>query len=211
MTPPRPKPDARNDAILRAALDVFLECGVPGASIEAIRRRSGASTGSLYHRFAGKEAIAAAVYLDALSAYQKTFLRALAAGGSTEATVRAIVRMHLHWVEEHADEAEFLMSGLDATIRRGAEESLRGLNQPFFAELRAWITPRQERGELLAAPFEVLHALWLGPSQELARQWFARDRGGPPLRSAAGPLAGAAWRTLRSDLTGTTTPKGSPV
>jgi hypothetical protein len=55
--------------------------------------------------------------------------------------------------------------------------------------------PGVAAGELRQLPPEVLTALWIGPSQELARHWLSgRTRISPT--TAAPELAPAAWRSL---------------
>ena len=58
-------PDRRRQ-ILDAALACFLERGYLGTTIADIRRRSGATTGSIYHFFDGKGALAQALLTDAI-------------------------------------------------------------------------------------------------------------------------------------------------
>ena len=190
-----PRRNARRRAILDAALSVFLERGVSGASIEEIRQRSGASVGSLYHRFGSKEGIAAAVYIDALADYQQAFARALDRDRSTEATIKAVVGEHLRWVQRNADRAQYLFMGRDADVRLAVRDELRDLNADFFGRVLAWLRPRIEAHEICDAPVDVLHALWLGPSQELSRHWLAGGRRGR-LSPHAALLADAAWRSL---------------
>jgi hypothetical protein len=55
-----------------------------------------------------------------------------------------------------------------------------------------------EAGALRSASTDVVYALWLGPSQELARLWLARGRRGA-LRTETAVLADAAWRSLRRE------------
>ena len=57
MTAPRGRPrDAEADrAILQAGLDLFLERGVEGASIEQIARRAGVGKPTVYRRWSNKE------------------------------------------------------------------------------------------------------------------------------------------------------------
>lgn len=184
----------RARAILDAALSVFLESGVPAASIEEIRRRSGASVGSLYHRFGSKEGIAAAVYLDALRDYQREFVAALNRSRSAADGIRAGVRAHLRWVLRNPERAQYLFVAAD--IRRIAGDDLRALNDAFFASVTGWLDGHG--GEIRAASIDVVYALWLGPSQELSRLWLARGQRGS-LRTETTQLADAAWRSLRRD------------
>jgi len=54
MTKKQPK-EVRVDAILEAAVEVFLEKGYEGASVDAIAKRAGVSKGGFYHHFPNKE------------------------------------------------------------------------------------------------------------------------------------------------------------
>src|ERR687889_726220 len=97
----------RKQEILAAALRGFAEKGLAGTTVEEVRRRSGASVGSIYHHFGDKEGIAAALYVDCLRQYQAGFRAVLAEGLDAEATVKALVRHHLRFVEADPDRARF--------------------------------------------------------------------------------------------------------
>lgn len=189
--------DSRVRAILDAALSVFLDFGVAAAPIDEIRRRSGASVGSLYHRFGSKEGIAAALYLEAMRDYQQQFVAALGRSRGAADGVRAGVRAHLRWVLRNPDRAQFLLLG-GPDVRRPARDELRQLNDAFFASVLGWLRPHVDAGDIRNASTDLVYALWLGPSQELARLWLARGRHGA-LRSETTQLADAAWRALRAD------------
>lgn len=192
------EPDPRARAILDAALEVFLESGVESAPIEEIRRRSGASVGSLYHRYASKEGIAAAVYVEALRDYQRDFVASLDRSRDAADGVTSAVRTHLRWVRANPDRAEFLFATGTRDVRRAAGDQLRTINGEFFATVTAWLAGHVRAGTIRAASIDVTYALWLGPSQELARLWLARGRRGA-LRTETTLLADAAWRSLRND------------
>lgn len=55
----------RKQSILDAALPLFVEHGYAGTTIADIRNSSGATTGSIYHFFAGKPGIAIALWQEA--------------------------------------------------------------------------------------------------------------------------------------------------
>jgi AcrR family transcriptional regulator len=57
--------------ILDAALARFVETGYAQTTIARIRERSGVSKGALFHQFATKEAIADALYVDAIASFQQ--------------------------------------------------------------------------------------------------------------------------------------------
>jgi AcrR family transcriptional regulator len=185
----------RRTAILEAALAEFNARGVAGGSIEEIRRRSGASIGSIYHHFGGKEAIAGALYLEALADYQEGFLKALEEAASTRDGIERGVHHHIDWIAEHPELARFLLLGRDPGVVGAIERPVRQLNRRFFAAVSKWMQPAVACGELRELGPELLTALWVGPSQELARHWLA-GRLREPLTDAAPVLADAAWKSL---------------
>jgi AcrR family transcriptional regulator len=184
---------ARRDAILDAALHCFANDGYERTTIEDIRVRSGASTGSIYHHFGGKEEIAAALYAEALASYHEGFLRLLAAG-SAERTIKAMVRHHLRWVDENPERAGFLLAPRAAELRLAGEFAVRKLNRAAFAALEDW--RRAHAGELRPVSFDAFYAIVIGPAHEAARHRLA-GRTQIPLRRLERELADAAWRAIR--------------
>src|SRR5437588_5850645 len=169
------KPELLNrhrEAILDAALKVFAEEGVASASIERIRELSGASTGSIYHHFGSKEGIAGALYLRCLVRYQHEFLDAVEPAGSARELIELGVRQHLAWVRANRLRAIFLASSREALALADAAE-IQEFNRPFFARVQRLFAPWIESGEIARLPFDLLEAVWLGPSQELTRHWLA--------------------------------------
>ncbi len=185
----------RREEILDAALAEFTAHGVSGGSIKGIRSRSGASVGSIYHHFGSKEEIAATLYVEALRGYQEGFVAALDGAASTREGVEGAVHHHVAWIARHHEQAGFLLLERDARALAGSSEALWLINIRFFRAVRDWTTPRVRAGELRALEPEVMTALWIGPSQELARHWLA-DPSRLSLTDAAPELAGAAWRSL---------------
>jgi len=181
-----PATSARRQDILDAALTVFLARGVAGASIEEIRERSGASIGSIYHHFDGKDALADDLYNEILGDYQDGLLTVLEAAPMARAGIEGAVVHHLDWVTANRDRARFLLTG-----RRARREQ----NRRFFARVNAWLQPHLTRGELREMSAEARHALWLGPSQELSRQWLQGTVRRKPTEDAQ-VLSAAAWTAL---------------
>jgi AcrR family transcriptional regulator len=191
----RPTGAGRRQAILDAALHEFNERGVSGASIEDIRRRSGASVGSIYHHFSSKEGIAASLYLEGLTDYQQGFVAQLTAAACTRAGVEHGVGHHVEWIVANPELARFLLLGRDPGTVAETEGPLRELNRSFFGAVSEWMEPAVAGGELRELSSELLTALWLGPSQELARLWLSGRTTTAP--TAALPvLAAAAWKSL---------------
>ena len=59
-SPGRPRSAAADEAIVRATLEVLLEEGFRGLSVEAVRQRAGVGKATIYRRFPDKEALVTA-------------------------------------------------------------------------------------------------------------------------------------------------------
>ena len=197
MSPAAAAPaSARRQEILAAALAAFTEKGFDAATIEDVRAHSGASTGSIYHHFGGKEGLAAAVYVDGLRDYQQGFLRRLRAAADPEQAIKDVVRHHLRWVESNSDLARFIYGRRETEVLAATESPMRELNRALFREAAELLEPWFEAGSLERLPLDVFNAVLIGPSQEFARHCLG-DRTRTPIRSAERALADAAWAALR--------------
>jgi AcrR family transcriptional regulator len=65
------------DSMLDAALEVVAEDGVGALTMSAVAARLGAPSGSLYHRFPSRAAMAGALWLRTQARFQRGFLEAL--------------------------------------------------------------------------------------------------------------------------------------
>jgi AcrR family transcriptional regulator len=187
--------ERRRGAILKAALACFLERGFAATTTEQIRERSGASIGSIYHHFGGKEQLAGALHLQGLQDYQQGFLRELRRHRDAKSGVRAVIRYHLRWVDEHPDWARYLFYLREAEATRSVEEKIRDAHRRFSAAVAAWAAPHVRKGIMAPLPPDVTGALWIGPAQQFARQWLA-GHALTSLERAAALLGDAAWKAL---------------
>lgn len=187
----------RRDTILRAALECFTERGFTATTVEEIRRRSGASVGSIYHHFGGKERIAAELYVGGLRSYQEGFLRAIETTDGAEAGVRALVRHHLRWVEQNPELAQFLMNRRETELVAATEARVRELNRSFFPHVTAWVERWVGAGALRPLSPDLREPVLLGPCQEFSRLWLA-GRTRISLRRAERELADATWAAVRA-------------
>lgn len=187
----------RRAAIIGAGLNRFLAQGINATSLSQIQRDARASNGSFFHHFPTKEALAGAVYVDCVTRYQRAFLEELGRHADAEATVRAIVGMHLRWCADHPEMARFLITMTELAVLEAAESELRPLNERFATALQAWWRPHAHYGTL--RPLSPAHsqALWLGPAQELVRAWLLGVIPDPPGAGDAEVLGDAAWLCLR--------------
>jgi AcrR family transcriptional regulator len=188
----------RPAAILAAALECFTQDGFAATTIEDIRERSGASIGSIYHHFGGKEALAAELYVEGLRGYQDGLLRALERHQDAEAGIHALVRHHLRWVQRNPHLAQFLANRRETELRAATELRVRALNRVFMPRVAAWVERQVHAGALRALPFDLWEPVLLGPSQELARLWLA-GRTRITLRGAERDLAETTWRAVKGE------------
>ena len=200
-----PSPVLRADAsarrradILDAALECFTERGFTATTMADVRRASGASIGSIYHHFRSKEELGAALYVEGLRDYQQGALAALRGRRSAEAGVRSLVEHHLRWVAARPALARYLLTSRETEVRLATQGPLRELNRDFFAALEGWFEPHRDAGRIRRLPFDLQHAVLLGPSQEFARLWLA-GRAVTDLEAAARTLGAAAWKALKGE------------
>lgn len=186
----------RRRQIIAAALKCFIETGVSGTPMEAIRKRSGASTGSIYHHFKSKEELAAAVYLEGLSHYQAGLIAELMLNHDARGGIMAMVRFHLTWVQENPDWARYLFQMRRAPFIKAREAAIQEKNQVFMDQLTAWFRPRIRRGSIRRLPGDLYPSLILGPCQEFVREWLAGEIR-TEVDTAARIIGEGVWRSVR--------------
>ena len=185
----------RRRAILDAALAEILSRGYDAVTMEQLRARSGASIGSIYHHFASKQELAAALLLEGLAAYQAGFAAALGGRRGARASIEAALRFHLSFVAEHPDRARFLFAEQPAEVARACEARLCQMNRAFLAAVLRRLRAFAAAGTLRVLPADVYAAVLVGPAQFFARHWLAGATE-TPIEEAARRLAQATWAAL---------------
>lgn len=192
----RMQPLDRRRQILEAALACFLERGFSATSIADIRALSGASTGSIYHFFSGKGALAEALLREAIAGWARLSAAALDPESSAETAIKASVSGLLIWGFGNPRHVRFM-------------EEMRSLasNDPDLAPLRSLL----DTGETLGAaqyaamaaagavrnlPFSIAHALMLGPAYAYLRR--ATITQADQADRIAALFANAAWEAVRA-------------
>lgn len=187
-------PTQRRTQILEAALSCFLEYGYAATSIADIRAKSGASTGSIYHFFDGKPALALALVERAVAGWSAASAAAQNPHATPEEAIRASVGGLVTWGLAHPAELRFM-------------DELRTLQStdPAFAPLldafgdgRGAASAAYDHwaaaGHVRPLPWPVAHALMLGPAYDFLRL----TRVLPAPENAAELLATAAWHAVRA-------------
>lgn len=190
-------PPSTRDLILGAALAAFDEAGYGSTSMSDIRRVTGVSTGSLYHHFPGKQQLAAALFVQGLADYQQGFLVMLRRAPDAQTGIRGGVVFHLRWARENRAMARFLLRAMDADIAAAARADAGPMSRRFLREVHEWLEEPVGAGRILRLPRELLYPIWIGPAQELVRQWLG-GRAKTAVGEAEATLADNAWRSLRA-------------
>ncbi|HXH22283.1 MAG TPA: TetR/AcrR family transcriptional regulator [Dehalococcoidia bacterium] len=201
MSPTR-GPSSRNSrrAILDAALELFASRGYEETTIEDVRLASGASTGSIYHHFKSKHALATALYLEGVEAYQRAFMAVLAACPDAESGVKATVRHYLTWTAQNPKLAHFMLT-LPESERREIATVRPDVSWRFVAETGAWRRRYTATGVLRVMADDLYRAVVIGPAEAYARRWLA-GLATTPLEQAIQELAEAAWRAVKAPAPG---------
>jgi len=189
-------PTPRREAILEAALDCFASYGFAKSTMDDIRVRAGASTGSLYHHFKSKEQLAAELYIEGVRRYQQGLSRELGRHDSAEAGIRGVVRHYLRWVERHPKWARYLSQSRQAEFVAETEPAMRELNQLMKRKFADWVRPFVEAGDVQGLPGDLYVSLLVGPVQAYARMRQS-GRAHTDLAAAGEVLGEAAWKSIR--------------
>ncbi len=183
-------------SVLNAALTCFTKLGYEQTTIALILGRSGVSNGALFHHFRTKEAIADALYVEAMASFQEGLWELLRRRPRTlRAAVRGTISHQLNWIEEHEVRARFLyMRGhLEWDSPAGAE--LVELNRSLASAYRDWMAPLVEAGEIRPMSMLMLTAIVTGPAHAIARRWLAGHLSSP-LHAYLAELTDAACAAL---------------
>lgn len=187
-----------------AALHCFTEKGVEQTAIGDICQRAGISVGSVYHHFGSKEALAGALYCEAVRQFQQGYLHALATASDARSALAALVGYHLDWVVAQPLWARYLLQTRSNALDAESTLALDQLNTAFLASMAAWFGPQIRGGHIRQLPRELYVAMLVGPCQEWARSYLKGQVNAPDatLRQA---LTDCVWRALGSTPTPTFT------
>ena len=185
--------DERRESILEAALGCFLENGYTATTINDIREASGATTGSIYHFFDGKGALALALLEDAVSGWSG---ESKASSDTAEATIKASAGGLVSWGLKNPDLFRFM-------------DEIRTLSvtAPEFASIADTLTEGQGAASAAYAkfvksrkvkdlPWPVAHSLILGPAYNYLRL-ATTGRARVAAKRAVDAIADAAWAAVK--------------
>jgi TetR/AcrR family transcriptional regulator, repressor of fatR-cypB operon len=145
--PPRAAGRSRDtqEALLGAALELFVARGFHGTAVPEVARRAGVAAGTIYHHFASKEALVNALYRKWKERVAAQVLGAFAADAAPREQFRAVWHAMARFAGEHPKAFAFLelhhhASYLDADSV-ALENRLKDLAAAFIQIHRAGFKP----------------------------------------------------------------------
>ncbi|MCH7668869.1 MAG: TetR/AcrR family transcriptional regulator [Acidobacteria bacterium] len=101
-------PKYSTEQILDASLTMVLDGGPMKLSVAGVAQQIGAPSGSIYHRFSGKDALVGALWLRSVEKFQEGFTTAIAADEPLEAAIAAATHV-VRWSRNEFDHARLLL------------------------------------------------------------------------------------------------------
>ncbi len=187
--------ESRRRDIINAALACFSKIGFSETSMDDIRSRSGASTGSIYHHFKSKEQLAAEVYIEGIGNYQEELIRVLKGCEGPREGIRALITHHLTWIDENAEWSRYLFQKRHSVFMASAEEKIAAMNREFGQKIVKFFSRHIAEGALRPLPPDIIISLAFGPCMEITRRHFS-GHAGTDFHEAAELLSEAVWRAL---------------
>lgn len=187
--------ETTDQRVTAVALRLFGTQGYSQTSMEQIRREANVSNGSLYHLYRDKSALAARLYCQGMSESREGILESVRSARGVEDGVRGAIMFQAGWVDANVELARLVYADLPDAVLAAAAPTLDGPSKSYVREVDGWLRSHVDSGALVDQPFVVLHALWLGPTQEFCRHWL-RGRGRLRPRHVAGELADGGWRAV---------------
>lgn len=100
-----------SDLLLDAAVGLTAAGGPAAVTMSAVAKAVGAPSGSVYHRFAGRPALLAEVWLRTVERFQEGYFAVLDGGAEPRRAACSAARYVVAWSREHPQEASLLLYG----------------------------------------------------------------------------------------------------
>jgi AcrR family transcriptional regulator len=126
-----------DEQILSAVRDLLLAHGSRGVTTAAVSERSGAPTGSLYHRFGSRAAMVAEMWVRTIREFHEELFKASAAAEPGMDRAMAVAGAIVDYSSRHPQDARLMLIASreelenDATIPEELSVSLATLNDPM--------------------------------------------------------------------------------
>lgn len=191
-----PKTQQRQQDIIQAALICFDEMGFVDTTIEDIRLRSNASSGSIYHHFKSKDQLGAAIYLEGIRNYQNKMLSEIGKNHSPRGLIATMVEFYFQWMKENAIWARYLMQMRHEAFMELSEGSIAAENKKFVEGLSAMFATHIKNSKIRKLPLELYISLILGPCECYGQFWLDKVSE-VDCQLAVKEIIDSAWKALK--------------
>ena len=192
---PRPKDDAKLEAIHAAAAKLVLRTGFSGLTMAAVAKEAGVATGTLYIYYKAKDALVEGAFL----AVKASVAEALSkvpfgeAGTAYPKVFRAVWNAYYRWCERFPERMLFLETALYSGY---VSPQTIATAEAAFTPLDAFIRAGAEAGHVIHLEASILKAQVTGAIQEIIRLTL---RDGRKLSApVTARLCDAAWAGIRA-------------
>ena len=187
------KPSDKREAILTAALELFVERGFFGTAVPEIADRAGVGAGTIYRYFESKEALVNAIYREQKLLFAHVVLDDFPASAPVRDQFRLLWMRMAQFAIENTSSFVFLELHHHA---RYLDNESRAVEQRMTALIEHVIVSAQARGELKAAAPRLLMGMVLGAFIGVIRSCVEIDQ---PLDQADWKMAEQCmWEAIRS-------------
>lgn len=186
---------ASKKRILQSALTLFVEKGFFNTSIPDLVEHSGVSTGSIYHAFKDKEALATELMHHLLATIEAEQAEILAEHQTVKARYFALVEWMLRFAETYPDVEQFILYARHKEFMPSVKPICSA--KPFMT-LRDVILEGQETGVLRQMDVMVASSIAYGSVLRLI-QLYLDGVLTTPLMTHFDELTEAAWRALAAE------------
>src|SRR5438874_948120 len=104
----RPADEQKEELILAAALDLFVDRGFHGTNVPSVAERAGVSPGTIYHYFSSKEELVNVLYRRWKSAIGRRVVEGFPVDRPPREQFRTVWERMADFAVHHARELEFL-------------------------------------------------------------------------------------------------------
>ena len=183
----------KREAILDAALELFVERGFFGTAVPEIADRAGVGAGTIYRYFDSKEALVNAIYRQQKLHFAKVVLDGFPASAATREQFRQLWMRMAKFATEHENAFVFLELHHHA---RYLDEESRAVENRMLDMFTAVVTSAQARGELKAGPPRLLMSLVMGAFVGMIRN--CNETATPPTEADWKLAEQCLWEAIRS-------------
>ena len=183
----------KREAILDAALALFVERGFYGTAVPEIADRAGVGAGTIYRYFESKEALVNAIYRQQKQAFAHIVLNDFPPSTTTRELFRTLWMRMARFATANPDAFVFLELHHHA---RYLDDESRAVETRMTALFTSLVTAKQAQGELKAGEPRLLMGLVMGAFVGVIRSCVDVDQ---PLAEADWKLAEqCVWEAIRS-------------